>query len=80
MVIQYLSKQTNICSKSATETLEITKDNPIADIFKKQHSEGSIKKLFLNISQNSYENTCAKASFLIKLNEAYNFFKKETLA
>ena len=34
----------------------------------------SAKKLFLEISQNSQENTCARASFLIKL------IKKEILA
>ena len=27
----------------------------------------SVKKVFLEISQNSQENTCARASFLIKL-------------
>ena len=27
----------------------------------------SVKKTFLEISQNSYENTCARASFSIKL-------------
>ena len=27
----------------------------------------SVKKVFLEISQNSWENTCAKVSFLIKL-------------
>ena len=34
----------------------------------------SIKKVFLEISQNSQENTCARVSFLLKL-----FIKKETL-
>ena len=34
--------------------------------------------MFLEISQNSQENTCARASFLIKL--ACNFLKKEALA
>ena len=34
----------------------------------------SVKKVFLEISQNSQENTCARVSFLIK------FIKKETLA
>ena len=34
----------------------------------------SVKKVFLQISQNSLENTCARDSFLIK------FIKKETLA
>ena len=40
----------------------------------------SVKKVFMKISQNSQENTCARASFLIKLQvEACNFIKKETL-
>ena len=34
------------------------------------------KKMFLEISQNSEENTCARISFL----KACNFIKKETLA
>ena len=34
----------------------------------------SVKKAFLEISQNSQENICARATFLIK------FFRKETLA
>ena len=37
--------------------------------------------MFLKISQNSQENTCAKVFFKIKLQaEAYNFVKKEALA
>ena len=37
--------------------------------------------MFLEISQNSLENTCARASILIKLQiEVCNFIKKETLA
>ena len=41
----------------------------------------SIKKVFLEILQNSQENTCARVSFLINLQaEACNFIKKETLA
>ena len=40
-----------------------------------------VKKVFLEISQNSQENTCARVSFLIKLQAvACNFIKKETLA
>ena len=36
--------------------------------------------MLLKISQNSLENTCARISFLIKLQaEAYNFIKKQTL-
>ena len=39
------------------------------------------EKMFLEISQNSQENICARVSFLIKLQaEACNFIKKETLA
>ena len=34
----------------------------------------SVKKMFLEILQNSQENTCARASFLVKL----QFIKKET--
>ena len=41
----------------------------------------SVEKEFLEISQNSQENTCARASFLIKLRaSACNFIKKEDLA
>ena len=43
----------------------------------------SVKKVFLEISPNSQENTCARASFLIlkkETLEACNFIKKETLA
>ena len=37
--------------------------------------------MFLEISQNSQEHTCARVSFLIKLHAwACNFIKKETLA
>ena len=40
----------------------------------------SVKKVFLEISQNSQENTCARVSLLIKLpTKAWNFIKKETL-
>ena len=41
----------------------------------------SVKKIFLNISQNSQENTCARGSFLIKL-QSWNLqlFKREILA
>ena len=39
-----------------------------------------LKKMFLKISQNSVENTCARVFFLIKLQAACNFIKTETLA
>ena len=38
-----------------------------------------MNKAFLEISQNSQENTCARVSFLMKL-QAEAFIKKETLA
>ena len=39
----------------------------------------SIKKVFLEFSQNSQENTCARVPFLIKLQvSSCNFIKKET--
>ena len=39
-------------------------------------------KVFFEIPQNSQENTCARVSFLIKLQASgsFNFIKKETLA
>ena len=40
-----------------------------------------VKNVFLRISQNSLENTCARGSFLIKLQALVcNLIKKETLA
>ena len=41
----------------------------------------SVKKVFLEISQSSQENTCARVSILIKLqSKACKFVKKETQA
>ena len=41
----------------------------------------SVIEVLLEISQNSPENTCARASFLMKLQvQACNFNKKENLA
>ena len=42
--------------------------------------EYSVKNVFLKVSQNSQENTCARVSFLIKLQALGNFIKKGTLA
>ena len=44
------------------------------------HRSCSVKKVLLEISQNSQEKTCARVSFLIKLQASGNFIKKETLA
>ena len=47
----------------------------------KKPPEVFYKKVFLKNSQNSEENTCARVSFLIKLQaSALNFIKKEALA
>ena len=40
----------------------------------------SVKKMFLEISQNSQQNTCARVSLSKLQAEACNFIKKETLA
>ena len=41
----------------------------------------SVKKVFVEISQNSQENTCARDSSLMKLQgEAWDFINRETLA
>ena len=41
----------------------------------------SVKNVFLEISQNSQENTCARVSFLTKLQASvWNFIKEENLA
>ena len=41
----------------------------------------SVKKVFLEIPRNSQENTCARVSFLKKLQaKACDFIKKDTLA
>ena len=39
----------------------------------------TVKKVFLKMSQNSQENTCARVSCLIKLQTSGNFIKKEAL-
>ena len=39
-------------------------------------TKGVLKNVFLEISQNSQENTCVRDSFLIKFQAACNFIKK----
>ena len=41
--------------------------NTAVFISRSSHGRCSVEKVFLEISQNSQENTCARASFLIKL-------------
>ena len=53
---------------------------PHLTLFRSSQERCSIKKVFLKISQNSQENTCARVSFSIKLQAtACIFIKKETL-
>ena len=58
------------------ETVSEKLENPEAVV-----QRCSMKKVFLEILQNSQENNCARVSFLIKLQAwACNFIKKKTLA
>ena len=43
------------------------------------HQRCFVKKVFLEVSLNSQENTCARVSFLAKFQAACNFIKKENL-
>ena len=67
MVILNLSQQTNTCWKSATETLEITEDNPNENIFEKQPSELLYKKNVLKYFAKFLEKHLCQSLFLIKL-------------
>ena len=50
-------------------------------LVRSSHRRCFVRKVFLEILENSQENTCARVSFLIKLQaSACNFIKKETLA
>ena len=48
-------------------------------MIKSSHQRCSVKKLFVKISQNSQENTCARVSFLIKL-QAWGIFFTEFIS
>ena len=75
MIIIYPFSANKCMLKAATKTLEIKNIIQMKTYSKSNYQWYSIKKLFLNISQNSQENTCAKASFLIKLPEACSSIK-----
>ena len=60
-------------------TLWLTLNRHHHGIIKSSHQRCSVKKVFLEISWNSQENTCARVSFLIK-SCTCKFIKKETLA
>ena len=49
------------------------------EIGRNSHHRCSVRKIFLENLQNSQENTCARVSFLIKL-QAFRFIRKQTLA
>ena len=48
-------------------------------LYRTSHRRCFVKKVFLEISQNSQENACTRVSFLIKLPQTCNFIKKGTL-
>ena len=59
----------------------INKDTRATSVVKAAVHKCSVKKVFLEISQNSRENTSARVSFLTNLQpETCSFIKKETLA
>ena len=63
------------------QTFNDIKSNLLQIKCSSSYPEVFCKKVFLEISQNSQENTCVAVSFLIKLQAlACNFIKKETLA
>ena len=73
----YYPKPTKILWFCHVENRENTNDNSEEAVIRLYY----VKKVFLKVSQNSKKNSCAKVSFLIKLQaEASNFIKKETLA
>ena len=63
--------QKNVCLTSLPSHFK-------AKTFRSSYQRCSIKKVFLETSQNLQEKTCNRACFLIKL-QAFNFIKKETL-
>ena len=66
-----------ICEESVL-TLHVDTQQPHPETVVRRYS---VKKVFLQISQNSRENTCARVSFLITLQASgCNFIKKEALA
>ena len=53
----------------------------ISEQYRSSQPECSVRKVLLESPQSSQKNTCARVSFLIKLQvSACNFLKKETLA
>ena len=69
-------RTTPVAASPATILLEINPQNlHHTEVVVRRYS---VKMVFLEISQNSQENTCTRASFLIKL-QAWGFFFKKRL-
>ena len=70
-LILFVSSQNTITNSSGEFGLDETSTECKVSIFLKRKEavarRYSVKKLFLEIPQNSQENTCTRASFLIKL-------------
>ena len=80
MAVKLLLESTQKHVRNVTELREYLRKLILDDFnVQKQAPEVFYKKVFLKVSQNSQENTCARISFLIKL-QACTFIKKETLA
>ena len=67
MVILYLFKQANTCSKSAMVALEITEDNPDENIFKKQPPMVFYKKIVLKYFAKFIANHLCQSLFFNKV-------------
>ena len=78
---QNLNKSKILAKKIGLQGV-IDTDTPFKNVLKARHGVArrcSVKMVFLEIWQNSQESTCARVSFLIKL-QACNLIEKETLA
>ena len=72
------SKRSNTCHINFIFKVNIIMKITVPIIFRSSPRGGSVKKVLYNILQNSQKNTCARVSFLIKL-QAWGY-QKETLA
>ena len=72
----------NKCSKNFRKSLKLKKLRMLNfNLYRRIRPEVFYEKVFLKISNNSEENTCARVSLLIKLQASVcNFIKKETPA
>ena len=69
-----------VCLRGALFNQQNNSSPYVAHFFRSSHWRYSVKTVFSKISQNSQENTCARISYLIKLQaSACSCTKKETL-